>query len=305
MPAKLVKTSQSQSFREVTRECVSYHVTHKIPVSASSSGQSGQRQIPFAAMRTVLDGEDGKRTNEIGVFKQMVDRIPDITGKTITVDALLTQRSLAQYLLGRGTHYPYTVKDNHRTLRSKIKLWFDRDPDRPPDCVTRSDKADHGRLEKREIWTTTELNAYLDFPGLQQAFLIKRTRWKTKGGKTIGDPTVERVYGITSHRPDSASAGKLPGLNRGHWRVENSLHHILGNAANWNEDKCRIRTGHGPEIMTLLRRFAIFLINKHSGETRTSVGEVIRTLQRRSRMVLDYLALTPNARGHPAANPET
>jgi len=40
----------------------------------------------------------------------------------------------------------------------------------PPQHTT-VDKA-HGRIEKREIWTSTELNDYVDFPYVGQAFCI-------------------------------------------------------------------------------------------------------------------------------------
>ena len=33
---------------------------------------------------------------------------------------------------------------------------------------------DHGRIEIRKIWTTTELNHYLNFPYVGQAFVIER-----------------------------------------------------------------------------------------------------------------------------------
>jgi predicted transposase YbfD/YdcC len=40
----------------------------------------------------------------------------DIQGKTITADALLTQREFAHYLIQRGAHYRFTVKGNQPTL---------------------------------------------------------------------------------------------------------------------------------------------------------------------------------------------
>ena len=36
-----------------------------------------------------------------------------LTGKTVTTDALLTQRSLAQCLHNRAAHFVFTVKANH------------------------------------------------------------------------------------------------------------------------------------------------------------------------------------------------
>ena len=58
----------------------------------------------------------------------------------------------------------------------------------------------------------------------------------------------------------------------------------------WVEDRCRIRTGHGPENMTRLRRFAIGLI-KNRG---LAVAETMRRLARNPRRVLDFLKMTAN-----------
>ena len=45
----------------------------------------------------------------------MLDAIT-IKGKTITADALLTQREFANYLVGRGANYHFTVKGNQSNL---------------------------------------------------------------------------------------------------------------------------------------------------------------------------------------------
>jgi hypothetical protein len=47
-----------------------------------------------------------------------------IQGKTITVDALLTQRKFAEYLVNREADYHFTVKNNQPTLREDIALFF-------------------------------------------------------------------------------------------------------------------------------------------------------------------------------------
>jgi hypothetical protein len=44
----------------------------------------------------VAGKDESKQTNEIGMFAAVLDAI-DITRKTISADALLTQRSLASY----------------------------------------------------------------------------------------------------------------------------------------------------------------------------------------------------------------
>src|SRR5256884_1967918 len=50
---------------------------------------------------------------------------------------------------------------------------------------------DHGRIETRKIWTTTELNSYLDFPHVGQAFVIERHRTDKKSGKRSEEHTSE------------------------------------------------------------------------------------------------------------------
>ena len=44
-------------------------------------------------------------------------------------------------------------------------------------------------------------------------------------------------------------------LVRGHWRVENSLHWVLDDT--FQEDRCRLRTGHAARNMAALRRIAL------------------------------------------------
>lgn len=98
----------------------------------------------------------------------------DIAGKTITTDALLTQRALARYLVEqRDAHYLFTVKDNQPTLLADIRLLFEGrgEPDfREPFTL------EQGRLKSRAIWTSTALNDYLRFPNVGQVFAIERQR---------------------------------------------------------------------------------------------------------------------------------
>lgn len=214
----------------------------------------------------------------------------DITGKTITADALLTQRKLAEYILARGAHYVLTVKDNQPNLHADLRLFFEErraQPDfREPLTLA------HGRIENRAIWTSERLNDYLDFPGVGQAFLIERHTVQ----KTTGKTTTETVYGVTSHTSDTADAARVLGFNRGHWTIENGCHYALD--WNWDEDRCTIRTGHGPANITALRRFAIGLIKAKSRDT---VSATIQRLARNLRLVFDYLRMTENSRRRPPA----
>ena len=231
----------------------------------------------------VEGGDQVKRTNEIGMAIPLLDSI-DLQGKDITADALLTQRKLADYLcMERKAHYHFIVKGNQPTLFQDIQLYFqDR---KEPDFIA-YDPADHGRIETRKIWTTTELNPYLDFPHVQQTIMIERESVEKKSGKISHDI----AYGITSRNPDEADPQQLLAINRGHWSIENCCHYILD--WNFDEDRSRIRTGYGPENISRLRRFAIGVIKAKPGR---SVAQKMRQLTRNVRLVFDYLRMTKNS----------
>jgi predicted transposase YbfD/YdcC len=154
-----------------------------------------------------------------------------------------------------------------------------------PDFVL-TDSPDHGRIEIRQIWITTELNGYLNFPHLQQAFVIQRESIEKK----TADYSCDIAYGITSRPPEQADPRKLLTINRGHWSIENSCHYILD--WNYDEDRCRIRTGYGPENITRLRRFAISIIKS---KKLRSVAQKMRQLIGNTRLVFDYLRMTKNS----------
>jgi predicted transposase YbfD/YdcC len=206
-----------------------------------------------------------------------------IEGKTISADALLTQRRLARYLIeDRRAHYHFTVKGNQPRLLEDLTLYFqDR---QEPHAVTVD--FGHGRIETRKIWVTAELNTYLDFPHVGQAFVVERERIDKKSRKV----STETVYGITSRTPDQADAHRILRTNRNHWCIENSCHYIID--WNYDEDRSRIRTGHGPENITRLRRFAVGLIKSKSV---VSVAQKMRMLAMNPRAVLDYLRMTYNS----------
>ena len=232
----------------------------------------------------VNDSDEAKQTNEIGMAIPVLESL-NITGKTITADALLTQRKIADYLVNeRQAHYVFTVKNNQPSLREDIRLAFENrgQPDfsEPP-------VLDHGRIESRSIWVTTTVNDYLDFPSVGQAFVIERHVTVKKTGKT----STEIVYGVTSHTPKTANAARILQFNRDHWSIENKCHYHLD--WNWDEDRCTIRTAKGPENVTALRRFAIGIIKSKARDT---VASTIQSLGRSVRKVFDYLCMTDSSR---------
>jgi hypothetical protein len=164
-----------------------------------------------------------KRTNEIKMAIPLLDAL-EIKGKEISADALLTQRRFPRYLVEeRHAHYHFTVKGNQPGLLEALEFYFQ---ERGQPHFVEPTPPDHGRLETRQIWTPTELNAYLDFPHVGQAFVIERHVTEKKTGAT----SREIAYGLTSRTPAQASPQRVLQVNRGHWVIENGCHYIL----DWN-----------------------------------------------------------------------
>lgn len=68
----------------------------------------------------------------------------------------------------------------------------------------------------------------------------------------------EVVYGITRLSELAADARALLGYTRGHWGVENGLHHTRD--VTRGEDRCRVRRGPAPRVRASLRNVAVYLL---------------------------------------------
>lgn len=231
-----------------------------------------------------LGSDEVKQTNEIKYAPILLDDIP-IENKDITSDALHTQVDFARYLVAqRKAHYYFCVKGNQSTLLADIECHF----------ATNAAKADyedkvslkHGRIEVRRIWTSTVLNAYVNFPYVAQIYRIEREITDKKSGET----TLTTAYGITSRPAKEACPRTILHKVRGHWSIE-VCHYII----DWiyDEDRSTIRVGHGPENMTRLRRFAVGLLKSKAVK---KISKKMRQLDKDIRAVLGYLRMTTNAR---------
>jgi predicted transposase YbfD/YdcC len=230
----------------------------------------------------IENSDEVKQTNEIKTAIPLLQAI-DIEGKDITADALLTQKDIGEYIVSKHGHYHFTVKQNQPGVFNDIALYFEHRGE--PDYIEYGD-GEHGRIEVRKIWITTELNDYLNFPHVGQAFAIERESTNKKSGKY----SKEIAYGITSRTREQAAPKRVLKTNRGHWCVENSCHYILD--WNYDEDRSRIRTGYGPENMTRLRRLAISLIKSKGAR---SIAQKMRQLTFNARTVFDYFRMTKSS----------
>jgi len=239
----------------------------------------------------VEGSDEEKQSNEIRFFAPAPEQM-DIAGRTITADVMNAQTASASCVVERGADFHFSVKGSQPGLLEDIQVWHEQEGRfQEPDFEEPLEK-DHGRITQRKIWVTDRLNEYVEFPHVQQAFVIKRN---VKDPKGENPDRVEIVHGITSQHQDQTAAEEILKTNRGHWSVE-TAHQVLDNPHAFDEDGSRIRCGHGPENMACMRRLALTLLRHCQQRNRQPITEQIERLKYNPRRVLDYLRLTGNTR---------
>ncbi len=216
------------------------------------------------------------KSNEIPAFAPLLDDL-DLTGAVITADALHTQHDHATYLHERGTHYLAVVKKNHPGLHQKVRRLPWRD--------VRLDHYERARAHHREEIRRLKsaVFAHLDYPHARQALQVVRRRRDLGTGKL----TTERIYLVTNLPPGAATGSELAAWIRGHWLIENQLHHVRDRT--FREDASKIRTRHLPHVMAGLRNLAIGV---HRQDGHTNIAAALRRTGRDHQRPLTALGLT-------------
>jgi predicted transposase YbfD/YdcC len=193
------------------------------------------------------------KSNEITAIPEILDLL-EIKGSIITIDAMGTQRAIAEKIIKKEADYILSVKDNQKRLREEVESTCNRY--RPVADYTEVEKG-HGRIETRRC-QVFEKGLIVDFDkrwqGLQSVVKIISTR-------EIGEKiTTEERYYISSLDAKQPFNQYI----RSHWRVENSLHWTLDMV--FREDEQRKRTKHAAENFAVIRKIALNLLKKDTGK---------------------------------------
>ena len=205
----------------------------------------------------------------------------DVSGKVVTADALLTQRSFCESVLASGGDYVLPVKENQKEMFQAIERLFQPPPDAKTfqsayqrlqaehqdwqetlDTIETSEKA-HGRIEIRRLTASTALNTYLQWPGIAQVFEYTYQRKHPRTGEVAS----KTQYGITSLQNSVATAADLLALRRGHWAIENKSHWVRDVVL--GEDASQVRCGTIPAVMAALRNTALSILRLAGYDTIT------------------------------------
>lgn len=228
-----------------------------------------QNRLVLGQMKTA------DHSNEITAIPALLQLL-DLAGCVVTIDALGTQKQIAQAITTAQADYVLALKGNHETAFEEVRTFLD-DWATTHSAVQTVEK-DHGRLEVRRYWLSQQSDWFEDraaWSGLTSFGMVEASR--TSNGQT---QTQRRYY--FSSLP-SVELPRFAAAVRAHWSIENSVHWTLDVC--FNEDQSRVRKHHAPENLALLRRMALNLLKR---ETSRQGGIKVRRL--RAACDTEYLA---------------
>jgi predicted transposase YbfD/YdcC len=214
----------------------------------------------WAARQRLVLGQEAVsgKSNEITAIPLLLDRLA-LNGALVTIDAIGTQNSIAETILERGAEYLLALKANRPATFKDVEAFFADPPPGTLDTCTTTD-GEHGRVEVRRhavchdvawLFSDRRYPGEVAFPGLAMIGMVEAET--ERDGKT----TRERRYYLSSTRINAMTFAQAV---RGHWGIENRLHWVLDVV--FKDDLTRLRTGHAPENMAVVKHMAMNLLHR-------------------------------------------
>jgi predicted transposase YbfD/YdcC len=201
-----------------------------------------------------------EKSNEITAIPELL-RLVDLQGAIITIDAMGTQKAIAEQIIEGGADYVLALKGNQETLHQAVIASIDEQSQSDFAGVKarhhQTTETGHGREETRryiQMPVPEELPGLELWKGLQSIGRVESRCVRN------GKETVEVRYFISSLR---VSVKRFAHAVRSHWSIENACHWSLD--VTYREDESRIREKHLRENFAWLSRFTLSLLKQHPG----------------------------------------
>ena len=217
----------------------SYHDKSAIHIV---SAWANSNQLVLGQIKT------SEKSNEITAIPELLN-ILDIEGCIITIDAMGTQKKIAETIIDKQADYILALKGNQEYLKEDVQNTFLR---QQPDSADETVEKGHGRIETRKCEVINKLD-FLDEK--EQWAQLKSLARVTASREINGKKTSEiRLY-ISSVEADAQSFNSFI---RQHWGVENPLHWTLD--VTFREDAQRKRNGQAANNFALVEKIALNLL---------------------------------------------
>lgn len=203
-----------------------------------------------------------EKSNEITAIPALLDLL-FVKGSVVTIDAMGTQREVAEKIIKKQADYVLNVKRNQLQMWEDIHYFLEEEgKNQFADAAheyCRTVEKGHGRIEKREYYLFGDTE-----------WLTWKGNWKKLGGFGMvhrqvsdkkGNPLhEEKAYFITSLKENVNQFAKAV---RAHWGIE-AVHWSLDVVL--NEDKRTVRKDNGAQNLAVLKRMALNILRANTGE---------------------------------------
>jgi predicted transposase YbfD/YdcC len=201
-----------------------------------------------------------EKSNEITAIPELL-RLVDIKGAIITIDAMGTQKAIAEQIIEGEADYVLALKGNQETLHQAV---IDHIIERWEDDFAGVDarrhqtrETGHGRDETRSY---IQMPVPKNLPGLELWTGLKSIGVVVSECVRGGKVTDEVRYYISSL---GVGVKRFAHAVRSHWGIENSCHWSLD--VTYREDESRIREKNLRENFAWLNRLTLSLLKQHPG----------------------------------------
>lgn len=199
------------------------------------------------------------KSNEITAIPRLLERL-ELAGALVTIDAIGTQRAVAETIQARGGDYLLALKANWPATHAEVAAFFADPPPETPVQTHQTVDGEHGRIEVRRHsvcravdWLFSD-RRYPDEPGFPGLAMIGMVESETERNGRV--ERQRRCY-LGSARLDAETFARAV---RAHWGIENRLHWTLDVV--FRDDLARLRSGHGPENMAVVKHMALNLLQQ-------------------------------------------
>jgi predicted transposase YbfD/YdcC len=196
------------------------------------------------------------KSNEITAIPELLKKI-DVRGGIVTIDAMGTQKAIAEAVVRGKADYVLALKRNHETLHSEVVDYIDEqlegDLEKAQELTTV--ERGHGREDER---TYLQLPVPKGLPGRKEWKGLKSVGLVTSRRVKSGEESIEIRYYLSSLAVDVDQFARAV---RGHWSVENACHWSLD--VTFREDDSRVRERVLGSNITWLYRFTLSILKQH------------------------------------------
>lgn len=236
----------------------------------SGNRRKGQKALhivsAWASHQGLLLGQvkTDEKSNEITAIPKLLKMI-DVSGSTVTIDAMGCQKTIAEEILIQGAEYVLALKENQQKLYEMVEAIFVMGVSRQFKKMLNRRVVEklhaHGRTETRRYTLVSARDPevfQLRWPGLKGIGMLETTR------TTHNQVERSKRYFLTSLAYEDIDHFKE--AVRKHWTIEIGLHWSLD--VSFREDHNQTHRGHSAKNLAVIRRIALNLLKQEKTNKR-------------------------------------